>query len=118
MSYCEYVFELQSEAKTEELQSVLRTLWNGPGRGCCVLAKGATRLCVISTHVMESGDGAGLEKILAFLRTRAQGGQVWYIRDIECWRYGAPIGNSITLPVLVRQPDLAGEDGWRHPVAA
>jgi hypothetical protein len=118
MTYCEYVFELQADASTEELKAVLQVLWNGAGRGLCVLAKESTRLCVLSTHAMETGDGAGLEKVLAYLRTRAQGGDVWYIRDIECWRYGAPIGTSITIPALVKQPDLAGEDGWRHPVAA
>jgi len=118
MTYCEYVFELQTQAQTQELKNALGSLWNGPGRGHCVLAKESTRLCVLSTHAMEAGDGAGLEKVLAYLRTRAEGGDVWYIRDIECWRYGAPIGKSISLPSLVSEVDMAGEDGWRHPVAA
>ncbi|MEN9353439.1 MAG: hypothetical protein RL318_764 [Fibrobacterota bacterium] len=118
MTYCEYVFELETEAQTEELQAALRGLWNGPGRGHCVLAKESTRLCVLSTHAMVPGDGTGLEKVLSYLRTRAKNNEVWYIRDIECWRYGAPIGKSISLPSLVSEADLAGEDGWRHPVAA
>lgn len=118
MSYCEYVFELQTQARTEELETVLRVLWNGVGRGCSILAKQSTRLCVLSTQALEAGDGAGLEKVLAYLRTRATGGDVWYIRDIESWRFGAPVGCSVALNSLILAPDLAGEDGWRHPVAA
>ncbi len=118
MTYCEYVFELCTEASSEELKTVLRSLWTGAGRNHCILAKESTRLCVLSTHGMESGDGACLEKVLRFLRTRACSGEVWYIRDVESWRYGAPIGSSISITTLVHGAENSGEDGWRHPIAA
>jgi len=117
MTYCEYVFELHTDASSEELKTALRSIWAGPGRNHCILAKESTRLCVFSTHRMESGDGAHLEKVLGYLRTRASNDEVWYIRDVESWRFGAPIGSSISITTLVHGIKNSGKDGCRHPVA-